>query len=82
MKSAESIARQYWGKVRRLTLALMLLWFLVTFCVIYFAREASAITLFGWPLSFYMAAQGSTLIYLLIIGLYALSMKKLDALTR
>jgi putative solute:sodium symporter small subunit len=29
-----------------------------------------------------MAAQGTTLIYLLIIGAYALAMKKIDALAK
>ena len=80
MKHTDSAALLHWARVRRLTLALLLLWFIVTFGVIFFARELSALSLFGWPLPFYMAAQGSTLIYLLIIGVYALAMKKLDAL--
>ncbi|MCA3079913.1 MAG: DUF4212 domain-containing protein, partial [Rhodocyclaceae bacterium] len=33
---------------------------------------------FGWPLSFYMAAQGSLIVYVLIIGFYAVYMRKLD----
>lgn len=72
--------QHYWLRVRALTLALLLLWFVVTFGVIFFARELAGLTLFGWPVPFYMAAQGTTLIYLLIIGIYALTMKKLDAL--
>lgn len=80
MKHTDSAALIHWARVRRLTLALLLLWFIFTFGVIFFARELSGLTLLGWPLSFYMAAQGSTLIYLLIIAFYALAMKKLDAL--
>ena len=80
MKHTDSAVLIHWTRVRRLTLALLLLWFIFTFGVIFFARELSGLTLFGWPLSFYMAAQGSTLIYLLIIAFYALAMKKLDAL--
>jgi putative solute:sodium symporter small subunit len=70
----------YWQRVRALTMGLLLLWFAVTFGVIFFARELAGLALFGWPVPFYMAAQGTTLIYLLIIGVYALAMKKLDAL--
>ena len=81
MKHANSAALLHWARVRRLTLALLLLWFIVTFGVIFFARELSSLTLFGWPLPFYMAAQGSMLIYLLIIAVYALAMEKLDAQT-
>ena len=69
----------YWRRVRTLTLLLLLLWFVVTFGVIFFARELAGLTLLGWPVPFYMAAQGTTLIYLLIIAGYALAMQKLEA---
>jgi putative solute:sodium symporter small subunit len=45
-------------------------WFTVTFILTYFARDLRFAFL-GWPFSFYMAAQGSLLIYLLIVYLYA-----------
>ncbi len=34
--------------------------------------------LFGWPVPFYMAAQGTILIYLLIIGIYARTVNQLE----
>jgi len=63
-------AAAYWRKTRRLTLILLAVWFLVTFGAIFFARELDHITLFGWPLSFYMAAQGVMLVYLVIVLIY------------
>jgi putative solute:sodium symporter small subunit len=69
---------RYWQHVRRLTLCCLLAWFGVTFCVIFFARDLAGLTFFNWPLSFYMAAQGLTLFYVLIIGVYALVMRFLD----
>jgi len=68
----------YWQRVRRLTFILLACWFAITFGMIFFARELSTITLFGWPLSFYMAAQGAILVYLLIVGVYAWRMRQLD----
>lgn len=68
----------HWRSTRRLTLALLLVWFALTFAVILFARELSGITWFGWPLSFYMAAQGLALGYLLIVALYTWQMRKID----
>ena len=44
----------------------------------YFAIPLAEINFFGWPLSFYMAAQGSLIIYVLIIWYYAKYMRKLD----
>ncbi|GGI20420.1 MAG: DUF4212 domain-containing protein [Oxalicibacterium faecigallinarum] len=71
-------ATPYWRQTRRLTLHLLLVWFVVTFLSIYFARDLAAYTLLGWPVSFFMAAQGSTLIYFGIVALYAWAMRRLD----
>ena len=35
-------------------------------------------TFLGFPLGFYMSAQGSLIIYVALIGIYALLMRKLD----
>ncbi len=72
----------YWQRVRRLTLVLLALWFAASFGVVFWARELSAISLWGWPLHFYLAAQGVTLVYLALIAAYALAMRRLDALAR
>ena len=70
--------RDYWRRNLRATGILLLIWFVVTFVVSYFARELSGITVFGFPLGFYMGAQGALLIYLLIVGFYAWYMNRLD----
>ncbi len=68
----------HWRRTRRLTALLLLVWLVATFCTIFFARELSALTLLGWPLSFYLAAQGVALLFLAIIGFYALAMRRID----
>lgn len=68
----------HWRRTRRGTALLLLLWFATTFGTVFFARELSALSVFGWPLSFYLAAQGASLVYLLILGLYALAMRRHD----
>ena len=70
--------RLYWQKNLRLTAILLAIWFVVTFVMAYFARDLSTITFFGWPLSFYMAAQGSLIVYVVIIAVYARTMNRLD----
>lgn len=77
-KQQSDPARRYWQRTRRMTLWLLLAWFAVTFIAIFFARPLSAYTLLGWPISFFMAAQGSILIYVAIIAIYALRMRALD----
>ena len=68
----------YWHKNLRLTAILLVIWFIATFVVIWFAIPLAEIKMFGWPLSFYMAAQGSLIIYVAIIGFYAIQMRKYD----
>jgi putative solute:sodium symporter small subunit len=64
-----------WRRTRNLTMTLLALWFGVTFTAIFFARELAGLTLFGWSVSFYIAAQGALLVYLAIVGIYALAMR-------
>lgn len=68
----------YWRQTRRLTAGLFLIWGLVTFVMNWFARELNEIVIFGFPLGFYMGAQGILIIYLLIIWIYNRRMRALD----
>ena len=69
--------QRYWQRTQCLTGALLLLWFTVTFAIGFGARSLS-FTLFGWPFSFWAAAQGALLVYVGIIAYYAYAMNKLD----
>jgi putative solute:sodium symporter small subunit len=70
--------KEYWRKNLVVTALLLSVWFIVTFVEAWFARELNGITFFGFPFGFYMSAQGSLAIYVIIIGIYAMYMKKLD----
>ncbi len=67
----------YWRSTLRLTVCLLMLWFFVTFVLIYFARELS-FKILGWPFSFWVAGQGALVVYCLIIWYYARRMNQLD----
>jgi putative solute:sodium symporter small subunit len=69
---------EYWRRNLRLTAVLLFIWFVVTYVMAYFAIPLAEINFFGWPLSFYMAAQGSLIIYVVIIYVYAKRMRTLD----
>lgn len=69
---------RHWRRTRRLTLVLLAVWSCATFLTVFFARELSGMVIFGWPLSFYLAAQGTILGYLAITGIYALCMRRID----
>jgi len=70
--------RNYWRRNLKMTALLLAMWFAVTFVVSFFARELAEITVMGFPLGFYMGAQGAPLVYLAIIWWYARYMNRLD----
>ena len=70
--------REYWHKNLRLTAVLLAIWFVATFVVIFFAPQLNEIVILGLPLAFYMGAQGSLIIYVLVIWYYARRMNQLD----
>lgn len=69
----------YWRRNLQMTTMLLAIWFLVTFVVSFYARDLAGILIFGFPLGFYMGAQGAPIIYVLIIWWYARYMNKLDS---
>lgn len=69
--------QEYWRKNLRITGILLAIWFVVTFVMAFFARDLN-FNFFGWPFAFYMGAQGSLIVYVIIIGFYARYMNRLD----
>jgi len=67
----------YWRATLRKTAGLLVIWFVVTYVVGFYARELS-FDFFGWPFAFWVGAQGSLVAYVLIIWYYARSMNKMD----
>lgn len=72
-----ALHHEYWRRNLRITAILLGIWFVVTFAVTWFARELNGIEFIG-PLGFYMAAQGSLIVYVAIIWYYAVFMNRLD----
>ena len=68
---------RHWCKSQRITALLLGVWLVVTFGVSFFARELGT-ALVGWRFSFWMAAQGAVLVYVLLVWWYARRMARLD----
>ena len=69
----------FWQTTRRLTLGLLAAWLAVNLLVPWFARDLNALQIGGFPLGYWLAAEGALLIYLLIIVVYAVTMDRLEA---
>jgi putative solute:sodium symporter small subunit len=69
--------KEYWRKNLRITAILLVIWTVVTYVVGYYARDLS-FNFFGWTFAFWMGGQGALAIYVVLIGVYAWYMNKLD----
>jgi putative solute:sodium symporter small subunit len=70
--------KEYWRRNMKMTAILLVIWFVVTYVVGWYARELNELVIFGFPFGFYMGAQGSLVIYVVMIFFYAIRMNKLD----
>jgi putative solute:sodium symporter small subunit len=71
--------QRLWQQTRRLTAALLLSWLAVCLSCAWFARGLNGVTLFGFPMGFWVAAQGALLAFLLIVAVYVVCMDRLEA---
>jgi putative solute:sodium symporter small subunit len=68
----------WWQKTWNLMIVALTIWAFFAFVIHIFVSQLNQIVIFGFPLGFYMAAQGSLIVYVLIIWYYARRMGKLD----
>ena len=76
----ERARREYWRRNLRLMAVLLAVWALVSFGAgIIFVEPLNNISLFGFPLGFWFAQQGSIITFIILIAIYVWRMDKLDA---
>ena len=68
----------YWNKTSRLMWTIMALWFFFSFIIPAFAVQLNSIVIAGFPLGFYMAAQGSLISYVVLCFWNASAQNKID----
>lgn len=66
-----------WRRRLGVTGGVLVVWFGVTFVLTYFSRELSR-PVWGIPFSFWVAAQGAPLVYLILVAVYAGWMRRID----
>ena len=75
----EAQKEEYWRYNIKLTTVLLAIWFVVTFLISgLWAGYLNQWTIIGFPLGYYMAAQGSLVIFVVEIAVYAYLMNKKD----
>ena len=76
---SEPQKQAYWRYNVWLTTILLVIWFVVTYLISgLWAASLNAYSFIGFPLGYYMAAQGSLAIFVVEIAVYAYLMNKKD----
>lgn len=70
--------KAYWAFNIRLTTIVMVIWFVVTYVAIFFTPQLNNIVILGFPFGYYMGAQGSLIVFVVLIFWYAFKMNAAD----
>lgn len=68
----------YWTRTRKLMFVMLGLWVFFGFIVHFFVNTLNKIVILGFPLGFYMAAQGSLIAFVVMLFWFARSQEKID----
>ena len=75
----DSRRAEHWARTRKLMFITLTIWFIFSFVVHWFAPELNSFTMIGgWPLGFYMAAQGSEIIFVVTLFWFARQQHNID----
>lgn len=73
-----NVLAAHWAKTKNLTIVVLVIWFIFSFVVHWFADALNAMSFLGFPLGFYMAAQGSLIVFVVLIFWLARQQNKID----
>jgi putative solute:sodium symporter small subunit len=69
---------EHWARTKRLMIITLSIWFFFSFVIHWFAPQLNQVTFFGWPLGFYMAAQGSEIVFVVTLFWFAKTQDAID----
>lgn len=73
-----AVAAAYWSRTSRLMWTMLAIWFAASFVVHAFASSLNTVSFLGFPLGFYMAAQGSLIIFVVSLFWFARAQNRID----
>lgn len=71
-------AERYWSRTKALMFTHLAIWFFFSFIIHFFVSILNEIVIFGFPLGFYMAAQGSLIVFVVQCFLFAAQQNRID----
>jgi putative solute:sodium symporter small subunit len=78
MSTAGSQMELHWARTKRLMWIHLIIWFIFSFVVHWFAASLNSISVMHFPLGYYMAAQGSLIVFVVQLFLFSKQQDKID----
>jgi putative solute:sodium symporter small subunit len=69
---------RYWQRTSTLMWTMLVLWLIFSFVIHMFVKQLNTIVIAGFPLGFYMAAQGSLIVFVVMLFWFAKAQDKID----
>jgi putative solute:sodium symporter small subunit len=68
----------YWNRTRGLMFIALGIWFIFGYVIHMFVTQLNEIVIFGFPLGYYMAAQGSLIAFVVLLFWFARKQNAID----
>ena len=78
MSAAPENKQMHWIRTRRLMIVHITIWFIFSFVVHWFAPQLNKISFLHFTLGFYMSAQGSLIVFVVQLFVFAKQQEKID----
>lgn len=75
---SEKTADRYWARTSGLMWLMFALWVFFSFIIHFFVDALNGIKILGFPLGFYMAAQGSLIAFVVMLFVFAKRQEAID----
>ena len=68
----------HWAATKRLMIIHLSIWFFFSYVVHWFGAELNNVSFAGWPLGYYMAAQGSLIVFVVQLFVFVRQQDSID----
>ena len=79
MSDSSGQRARHWERTRNLTILVLVIWFVFSLLVHWFAKGLNEVSFIGFPLGYYLAVQGSLIIFVVLIFYQNWQQDKIDS---
>ena len=78
MSDETSRREEHWRRTRSLMIVHLIVWFIFAYLLHWFAPSLNGMSFIGFPLGFYMAAQGSLAVFVIQLFIFVHQQDRID----